>query len=97
MPRTKKVQDEPKLLSDTIDLDKSIDYEKLGDLAAPIPGVDAAEGAPKRRGRPARKPKNADAEAPAQEAPAAESAPKQPRDATTGSATDCARVACFCR
>ena len=84
MPRTKKVQDEPKLLSDTIDLDKSIDYEKLGDLAEPIPGVDTADGAPKRRGRPARKPKNADAEAPAAE----ESAPKQPRDASTGSATE---------
>jgi len=84
VPRTKKVQDEPKLLSDTIDLDKSIDYEKLGDLAEPIPGVDTADGAPKRRGRAPKKAKNAEAEVPAAE----ESAPKQPRDASTGSATE---------
>ena len=55
MPRTKKVQDEPKLLSDTIDMNASIDYEKLGDLATPIPENDSADAPRKRRGRPAKK------------------------------------------
>ncbi len=55
MPRQKKVQDEPQLLSDTIDLNSPIDYEKLGDLAQPIPSAEGAEPQPKRRGRPSKK------------------------------------------
>ncbi len=63
VPRQKKVQDEPQLLSDTIDLNSPIDYEKLGDLAQPIPSAEGAEPQPKRRvprqnSRPPNRPPN---------------------------------------
>ena len=74
MPRQKKVQDEPQLLSDTIDLNTPIDYEKLGELAQPIPSAEGAETQPKRRGRPSRK--AADASEPKESAKAKETAPE---------------------
>ena len=55
MPRQKKVQDEPQLLSDTVDLNTPIDYDKLGDLAQPIPTAEGADAQHKRRGRPTKK------------------------------------------
>ena len=55
MPRQKKVQDEPQLLSDTVDLNTPIDYEKLGDLAQPIPAAEGADSQHKRRGRTTKK------------------------------------------
>ena len=55
MPRQKKVQDEPQLLSDTVDLNTPIDYDKLGDLAQPIPSAEGADAQHKRRGRPTKK------------------------------------------
>ena len=74
MPRQKKVQDEPQLLSDPIDLNTPIDYEKLGELAQPIPSAEGAETQPKRRGRPSRK--AADASEPKESAKAKETAPE---------------------
>lgn len=51
MPRTKSKADKGvQLLSDTVSPDAIIDYQKLGDLAAPIPGDEAPQQ--KRRGRP---------------------------------------------
>ena len=92
MPRQKKVQDEPQLLSDTIDLNSPIDYEKLGDLAQPIPSAEGAEPQPKRRGRPSKKtaeapePKEssktkqpASEQAPEPAPAAVESAPSEPK------------------
>ena len=99
MPRQKKVQDEPQLLSDSVDLNTSIDYEKLGDLAKPIPGVDAADTTRKRRGRPTKKqaseessqdeaPKSdaAKAEVPAAKAEIAEAKKSENDDSKTNSA-----------
>ena len=99
MPRQKKVQDEPQLLSDSVDLNTSIDYEKLGDLAKPIPGVDAADTTRKRRGRPTKKqaseessqdeaPKSdaAKAEVPAAKAEIAETKKSENDDSKTNSA-----------
>ena len=74
MPRQKKVQEEPQLLSDSIDINASIDYEKLGDLAKPIPGVDAADSSRKRRGRPK---KQAGEEAVHEDSPKVEVAPSE--------------------
>ena len=74
MPRQKKVQEEPQLLSDSIDINASIDYEKLGDLAKPIPGVDAVDSTRKRRGRPK---KQADEESVQENAPRVEAAPSE--------------------
>jgi len=92
VPRQKKVQDEPQLLSDTIDLNSPIDYEKLGDLAQPIPSAEGAEPQPKRRGRPSKKsaeapdPKEssktkqpASEQAPEPAPAAVESAPSEPK------------------
>ena len=88
MPRTKKVQ-EPQLLSDSVDLNATIDYEKLGDLASPIPEVDSSESPRKRRGRPKKNaeegqastpevaPSSSKADAPAPKAEAAPSENKQ--------------------
>ena len=70
MPRQKKVQDEPQLLSDSVDLNATIDYEKLGDLASPIAEVDEAKSPRKRKGRA----KKGAEEAVASESPAAEAA-----------------------
>ena len=76
MPRQKKVQDEPKLLSDSVDLNATIDYEKLGDLASPIPEVDQSESPRKRRGRPKKGAEEGSASTPTEApAPKADAAP----------------------
>ena len=98
MPRQKKVQEEPQLLSDSVDLNASIDYEKLGDLASPIPGVDAAETPRKRKGRPAKKQENVEEkvesaekphkkEKPSAEANAAEEIPAAPKNEAAAAET----------
>ena len=104
MPRQKKVQDEPQLLSDTIDLNSPIDYEKLGDLAQPIPSAEGAESQPKRRGRPSKKtaetsePKEssktkqpASEQAPEPAPAAAESAPSEPKAEKAEAPADAAK------